>query len=66
MAKKIIFGILVLGVFVISVNFLIPVSVEKEGDAINQPAAQFLPWHIEPTAQGSIRVFGLTLGESTL
>ncbi len=66
MTKKIIFGILVLGVFAISVNFLIPVSVEKESDSTNRPAAQFLPWHIEPTAQGSIRVFGLTLGESTL
>jgi len=66
MNKKIIFGILVLGVFAISVSQLIPMPVETEGDPIGRPMAQFLPWQIEPTAEGSTRVFGLTLGESTL
>lgn len=30
-----------------------------------EPARQ-LPWQIEPTAEGSIRVFGMTLGRTTL
>ena len=66
MHKKITFGILVVGFIVIAVSLLTPVPVDKEGSSQNHPAAQFLPWQIEPTAQGSIRVFGLTLGESTL
>ena len=64
--KKIMFSFLVLGVLVISVSLLMPVSTEKGDKLIGSPASQFLPWQIEPTAQGSIRVFGLTLGESTL
>jgi len=64
--KKIMFSLLVLGVLVISVSLLMPVSTEKGDKLIGHPASQFLPWQIEPTAQGSIRVFGLTLGESTL
>ncbi len=64
--KKIMFSILVLGVLVISISLLMPVSTEKGDKLIGSPVSQFLPWQIEPTAQGSIRVFGLTLGESTL
>ena len=71
MHKKITFGILVLGSLVIAVSMLTPVSIDKESDspgrALQDPStAQFLPWQIEPTEQGSTRVFGLTLGESTL
>ena len=66
MHKKITFGILVVGVLVIAVSLLTPVPVDKEGSSQDLPMAQFLPWQIEPTTQGSIRVFGLTLGESTL
>lgn len=71
MHKKITFGILVVGFIVIAVSMLTPVpvgfdSIKNESGSQSHPAAQFLPWQIEPTAQGSIRVFGLTLGESTL
>ena len=66
MKKKIIFGILLVGVLVAAVGMLTPIPIDKEGSSQNQPTAQFLPWQIEPTPQGSIRVFGLTLGESTL
>lgn len=66
MYNKIIFGILVLGLMLIAVSLLTPPGREKAPDVSGRPAAQFLPWQIEPTADGSIRVFGLTLGESTL
>ena len=66
MHKKITFGIVVIGLLVTAVSMLTPVPIDKERSSENAPAAQFLPWQIEPTAQGSIRVFGLTLGESTL
>lgn len=66
MHKKIIFGILVLGLMFIALSLLIPPGMEKVSDTSLRPSDQFLPWQIEPTADGSIRVFGLTLGESTL
>ena len=66
MHKKITVGIIVIGILVIAVSLLTPVPIDKEHSSENAPAGQFLPWQIEPTAQGSIRVFGLTLGESTL
>ncbi len=71
MHKKITFGVLVVGVLVIAVSLLTPVPVDhgstkNKGSSQDLPTAQFLPWQIEPTTQGSIRVFGLTLGESTL
>ena len=66
MHKKITYGIVVIGLLVVAVSMLTPVPIDKERSSENAPAAQFLPWQIEPTAQGSIRVFGLTLGESTL
>lgn len=66
MHRKITFGILVLGFLVIAVSMLTPVPIDKDSDLQDRSTAQFLPWQIEPTAQGSIRVFGLTLGESTL
>lgn len=66
MHRKITFGILVVGFLVIAVSMLTPVPIDKDSDLQDRSTAQFLPWQIEPTAQGSIRVFGLTLGESTL
>lgn len=71
MHRKITFGILVIGVVVVAVSMLTPVPIDKDSDLQNpamqdRSTAQFLPWQIEPTSQGSIRVFGLTLGESTL
>lgn len=74
MHKKIIIGIVVVCVLVFIVSMLMPVPVgeserdDEEGVTREQVEqhAQFLPWQIEPTAEGSIRVFGLTLGESTL
>lgn len=71
MNKKILVGILLVVVLVAAVSLLTPIpidsgSIKNEGSSQNHPAAQFLPWQIEPTTQGSIRVFGLTLGESTL
>lgn len=42
-------------------------TIEKTTQKINRSqSVQFLPWQIETTAQGSIRVFGMSLGESTL
>lgn len=66
MKQKITYGMLVAGLLVIAVSLLTPVSVDKQGSSENYPVYQFLPWQIEPTAEGSIRVFGLTLGESLL
>lgn len=66
MHKKITFGILVVSIVVVAVSMLTPVPVDKEAHLPDRPIAQFLPWQIEPTPQGSIRVFGLTLGKSTL
>jgi len=71
MDKKIIFGIVVVSVmvFVASVFFPVPVG-DSETDhsetGTNKTVVQFLPWQIEPAPGGSIHVFGLTLGESTL
>jgi hypothetical protein len=66
MHKKITFGILLVSIVVVAVSMLTPVPVDQEAHLQDRPITQFLPWQIEPTAQGSIRVFGLTLGESTL
>lgn len=66
MHKKIIYGIVLTGAVIGAVGMLAPISIDKNGSSQQQPVAQFLPWQIEPTAKGSIRVFGLTLGESTL
>jgi hypothetical protein len=66
MHKRIFYGVIILAVLSFIVSMLIPVPI---GDLENEQAAlpeQYLPWQIEPTADGSIRVFGLTLGQSTL
>lgn len=66
MHRKITFGILLVGSVVLAVSMLTPVPVDKEAGVQEQARVQFLPWQIEPTAEGSIRVFGLTLDKSTL
>lgn len=58
MDKKIIFGVLVFALIASIVGLLIP--SEK------QVPKQTFPWQIEVTPTGNTRVFGLTLGESTL
>lgn len=74
MRKKIIIGILVIGVMVFIASLLMPVPVgdseqnepvEVLEEAQQQPG-QFLPWQIEVKPDGSIRVFGVTLGVTTL
>lgn len=79
MHKKILLGVLLVCVLVFIASMLIPVPVgdSERGDServdreiiLNEQkneSAQYLPWQIEPTTQGSIRVFGITLNESTL
>ena len=64
MHRKIFYGVIILAVLTFVVSLLIPVPI---GDSQNeQAAAQYLPWQIEDTTEGSIRVFGLSLGQSTL
>jgi hypothetical protein len=63
MDKKIILAILAFSALALVIGLLIPGG--ESGPSQNQPS-QTLPWQIEPTSDGSIRVFGLTLGQSTL
>lgn len=67
--SKVIIGIIVVCILVFIAGLLMPVRVGDEANAPGEsshPGDQFLPWQIETTADGSIRVFGLTLGKSTL
>lgn len=66
MHKKIIIGIIVVGVLVFIISMLTPVPIGDEGNGLGEQGAQFLPWQIEPVTEGTIRVFGLTLGKTTL
>ena len=66
MRKKITTGVLLIAAVVAALSLLTPVSVEKGAKDQSRTTRQFLPWQIAPTISGSIRVFGLTLGESTL
>lgn len=58
MEKKVLFSVVAISMVIILASFLVPVS--------KQAHDQFLPWQIEPTADGSIKVFGLILDKSTL
>ena len=58
MDKKIIIAVVGLSVVALFIGILIP-----GGD---EPQKQILPWQIELTPEGSTRVFGLVLGQSTL
>lgn len=66
MHKRITFGILIVGAVVLAATMLTPMPIDKETSMEGQGQTQFLPWQIEATADGSIRVFGLTLDASTL
>lgn len=66
MDKKIIFGILLLCLLLVSASFIVPLLVDPESQSVAVNETQFLPWHIETTANGNSKVFGLTLGETTL
>ncbi len=55
---KIISSIVVFSILLIIVGIYIPID--------NKPQTQSLPWQIKTTPQGSIQVFGLTLGETVL
>jgi len=70
MTRKIIIGIIVTCALVFVVSMLVPLPVgDSETDNSNtgiKEDAQFLPWQVTPTPGGSIRVFGITLGETTL
>jgi hypothetical protein len=55
---KIISGIVVFAIFALVVGLMIPGG--------EPPPVQTFPWQIEHTASGTTRVFGLTLGESSL
>jgi len=45
---------------------LLPLLWRTPGDERKAPTAEGLPWQIDVAADGSSRVFGLTLGRSTL
>lgn len=58
MDKKIISGVLVFALVITVIGLMIP--------GADRPPDQTFPWQIEVTANGSIQVFGLVLGDSTL
>ena len=58
MDLKIILGIIFLSILVFIIGVFLPSG--------NQHVEQQLPWQIEHTPEGSTRVFGLTLGKTTL
>jgi hypothetical protein len=70
MTRKIIIGIIVTSALVFVVSMLVPLPVgDSETDNSNNSIkgdVQFLPWQVTPTPEGSIQVFGITLGETTL
>jgi hypothetical protein len=58
MKNKIFLSVLLGGLALVLIGILMPAPDSERG--------QFLPWQIEHTAQGATRVFGITLGETTL
>lgn len=69
MVKRVIIGIILVSVLVFVASMLTPVPVgDSESVSVVQKkqGAQYLPWQIEPAPQGSIKVFGITLNETTL
>lgn len=58
MKNKIFLSVLLGGLALVLIGILMPAPDSERG--------QFLPWQIERTAQGATRVFGITLGETTL
>jgi len=58
MDKKIISGVLIFALIALAIGLMIPGQ--------DQAPTQTFPWQIEVTENGATRVFGLTLGESSL
>ena len=58
MDRKIIFGVIVFAIIILVIGLIIPGG--------GPPPVQTFPWQIENTSSGTTRVFGLTLGESSL
>lgn len=58
MKNKIFLSVLLGSLLVTAIGVMLP--------APETDRSQFLPWQIEKTAQGGTRVFGITLGETTL
>jgi hypothetical protein len=58
MKNKIFLSVLSVSLLLVLIGILMPSPDSDRG--------QFLPWQIEHTAQGATRVFGITLGETTL
>lgn len=69
MHKKIFIGIIAVSVLVFIGSLMMPAPIGNEkrepGKQGNQ-VDQFLPWQIETMPEGNLRVFGITLGETTL
>ncbi|MGD8560256.1 MAG: hypothetical protein PVF34_04275 [Gammaproteobacteria bacterium] len=58
MDLKIIFGVAVFAIIALLIGLMLP--------GADQPVPQTYPWQIEVTADGTTKVFGLTLGATTL
>lgn len=58
MDRKIIMGVVAFAILALAVGLMIP--------STNTPSTQLFPWQIEQTSEGKTRVFGITLGVSSL
>jgi len=58
MKNKVFLSVLLGGLLLVLIGIMLPAPDSDRG--------QFLPWQIEHTADGATRVFGITLGETTL
>jgi len=58
MKNKVFLSVLLGGLLLVLIAIMLPAPDTGRG--------QFLPWQIEHTADGATRVFGITLGETTL
>jgi hypothetical protein len=62
MERYIFLGVLLFSLLAVAIGIMVPGNTRQS----TQPEAVYLPWQIETTASGSIRVLGLELGHSTL
>lgn len=58
MKNKVFLSVLLISLLITVIGVMLPAPETDQ--------SQFLPWQIEQTAQGGTRVFGITLGETTL
>ena len=56
MTRKLYWGVGILSVLIFASSFFMPEKPVEKTD---------VPWHIEHPAAGKVRIFGLTLGQST-